>query len=218
MDGKIKVAVVDGKITDEAIGGIMRRAGEIAQRVEYGVICFDWAMDQLQRIIEGRLSVPLDFPVWKTIKLGTYKSIKDLQEASGKAGYNIVGLAIDLLKQPAFAISLIETNLDLVVVSGRELGLPKITTHQKIYERAFKQRLSLCPNEVGPQLRLQYPDQPMPECLFIAMETITCSTTGFGVFSVTHSKIGLLLDGIYGCPDSVCHADDRWIFTRPRSK
>ena len=56
----------------------------------------------------------------------------------------------------------------------------------------------LCPNEVGPQLRLQYADQPKGEWLRIAMEAITASDGYRRLFSVGHDGGDLWLYGDYG--------------------
>ena len=56
-----------------------------------------------------------------------------------------------------------------------QLGFPNGATLKEIYAKAKDLGLELCPAEVGPLLRLNYPDQPNGEYLRIAMETINDS-------------------------------------------
>ena len=83
------------------------------------------------------------------------------------------------------------------------------------YARALELGLELCPNEVGPQLRLQYTDQPNGEWLLIAMEPIIGSSGNRGLFRVKQLAYGgQYLNGSYGNPDNVWHADTRFVFRR----
>lgn len=86
-----------------------------------------------------------------------------------------------------------------------------------IYQKAKKQGLQLCPAEVGPQLRLQYADQPAGEWLVIAMEPIKDSVGGLSVFFVGHGGVDRWLDAYDGEPDYVWHADGRFVFVRRKS-
>lgn len=214
-------AVVDGKLTNEALGGIQRRTNEIVRRVEDGAITFDWVMDELQRMVEGRENTSPNLPaflLWKTLKLGTHKSAKELRKAMEQAGCNISDWAGGMLKQNAFTVAGQETDIDLVVVSVAELRFATGATRKDIYERAIQLGLALCPAEVGPQLRLQYLDQPMDEWLRIAMEPITDSDGGLSVFRVAHDGDGPWLRSDRGRPGSVWRAGNRWVFTRRKSK
>jgi len=66
-----------------------------------------------------------------------------------------------------------------------ELGIfAKVTTTKRVYTVAKKLGLSLCPEEVGPQLRIEYKDQPDGETLFIAMEPVLISSGYEKMFDV----------------------------------
>lgn len=158
------------------------------------------------------------FPTWKTIKLGTLKNVGAIRKALKEQGYSVGDLASDILGKPAFTVSPTETQLDLVVVSGRDLGFKNSVTCKEIYDRALEQGLALCPNEVGPQLRLQYAEQPQGEWLLVAMEPITDSDGGLRVFDVECHSGGRWLYGSLGEPGSVWDADRRWVFVRRKSK
>jgi hypothetical protein len=62
--------------------------------------------------------------------------------------------------------------VDLVVVSGADLGTPTEPSLADVYARAHGHGLSLAPAEVGPQLRLEYLDQPIGEFLHVGMKPI----------------------------------------------
>src|SRR6516162_10106851 len=84
---------------------------------------------------------------------------------------HLEALANEIIGRPAFALSRTRTEVDLVVLSISALGLGKQGASLKdIYARAKLLGFALCPPEVGPQLRLQYIDQPLGEVLHIAME------------------------------------------------
>lgn len=154
------------------------------------------------------------FPTWKTIKLGTLKNVDAIRQALKAQGYSIGSWADDILGMPAFTVSQEETQLDLVVVTVSELGFKNGATRKDIYDRAFEQGLLLCPSEVGPQLRLQYADQPMGEWMLVAMEPIAASDGGLDVFRVEHDGGGLWLGSDSSEPDDVWDAGDRWVFAR----
>lgn len=106
--------------------------------------------------------------------------------------------------------------MDLVMVTVAELGFKKGARRDQIYERAKELELELCPPEVGPQLRLQYRDQPNGEWVLIGMEPIADSGGDLDVFSVERDDSELWLDSDWGYPDDFWDADDRWVFRLPR--
>jgi hypothetical protein len=87
---------------------------------------------------------------------------------------HLEALANEIIGRPAFALSRTRTEVDLVVLSVSELGFGKQgASLNNIYARAESLGFALCPPEVGPQLRLQYLEQPPGEVLHIAMDPIT---------------------------------------------
>ena len=156
------------------------------------------------------------FPVWRTIKIGTgLKTADDFRRALTSAGFRIGTWANDILGQPAFTAAAAESTLGLVVASVADLGFNHGATLKEIYARAKELGLELCPAEVGPQLRLQYPDQPRGEWLFIAMEPIAGSGGYPTVFGVEHDDDGRWLNGVfYGVPDCFWYGNDRFVFVR----
>jgi hypothetical protein len=174
-------------------------------------------IEGVQRFLSGETvvkAVERVFQVWKTIKLGTgLKTAKDFRRALTDGGYRIGNWGDDILGKPAFTANETETEADLVVVSVEELGFKDGATRADIYNRAKELGLELCPSEVGPQLRLQYKDQPKGEWLLIAMEPIAVSDGRLTVFDVEHVGDGLWLD-CHGRPDRFWGADYRWVFLR----
>lgn len=152
------------------------------------------------------------FPVRKTIKLGTHKSIDSLCGAIKGNGCRISDWANDILNK--VTVSSIETKVDLVVISVAELGFKDGATRAYIYEKAKRLGLELCPAEVGPQLRLQYKDQPREEWLLIAMKPIPDFRGDLRVFGVEHGLGGLWLDASFGYSDRFWSGDYRWVFLR----
>lgn len=64
--------------------------------------------------------------------------------------------------------------------------------------------LKLCPQEVGPHLRLEYADQPSGDRLYVAMKPITASDGEPRIFVVAHDSAGLSLDA------ARARSDDKW--------
>ena len=157
------------------------------------------------------------FKVWRRITLGT--SIKDadgFRYSHKQSNMRIGDWANDILGKPAFSVATDKVDVDLVVVSVAELGFPKGATLKDIYVTAKKCGLELCPNEVGPQLRLQYRDQPKDEWFVIGMEPITCSEGGLRLFHVEHGGRGLWLSAYCGSPDTVWNGYCRFVFVLSR--
>lgn len=155
------------------------------------------------------------FQTWKTIKLGTgLKAAEDFRKALKDGGHRIGDWGNDILGKPAFKASETEIEVDLVVVSVEELGFKDGATRKDIYERALSYGLELCPNEVGPQLRLQYTNQPNGEWLLIAMEPISDSDGNLYVFYVVRDSNDSWLYANDGNLGSFWLDNYRWVFLR----
>jgi len=156
------------------------------------------------------------FNVWKTIKLGTgFKTADEFRRALRDGGFRISGWASDILGKPALKAADEETEVDLVKVTVAELGFKEGVRRDQIYERAKEFGLELCPAEVGPQLRLQYQDQPNGEWILVAMEPIFASDGNPRLFPVGRNDSGLWLSGLWSPPARFWPADRRWVFCRP---
>ena len=164
------------------------------------------------------LGVAKNFQIWKTIRLGTgLQNACEFRGALKNGGFRIGDWGNNILGKPAFKVSPKETSIELVQVTVAELGFKDGATCKDIYERAIILGLELCPNEVGPQLRLQYKDQPKDEWLRIAMEPIIDSGDDLGVFYVGHDVEGLWLYTFWFNSQNVWNPDNRWVFVRSRN-
>ncbi len=157
-------------------------------------------------------TTPKDFPTWKTVKLGTHQNVKELSQALTSRGFRIGDYAADILKRTPLAQT--ETEIELVQVTGRDLGFRKATRRDKIYARAQELGLDLVPAEVGPELRLVYSDQPMNEWVLMGMEPIAVSGGNPRVFRVGRYEDGIWLYTNYGRPGFEWDPDNRWVFAR----
>ncbi len=173
-------------------------------------------LNQVQAFLEHRKELEPQFKVWKTIKLGRsnlrraddfHKDIKDCRMRIGD-------WASDILGKPAFTVATEETEIKLVLVTVADLGFKNGATREDIYKRAQGLGLELCPSEVGPQMRLQYKDQPNDERILIGMEPISGSDGDLSVFCVEHLGDRLWLDSRSGGPGHFWYGVRRWVFAR----
>jgi len=155
-------------------------------------------------------------PVWKTIVLGVPDGIGAIRAALG-AHCRVGGLARAILDAPAFITDRVPTPVDLVVLSAAEMGLEGESVARAAIDRQAAQLgLALCPPDVGPQLRLQYPDQPAREFLQIAMHPVVTRQGEQAAFIVGNGGDGLLLIGSDARRERPVPARQRFVFIRPR--
>lgn len=170
----------------------------------------------LQDAVEGKFSFNLKI-IYKTIKLGTgLSTADDFRKALAGNGSRIDDWANEILGKPAFtsSIALQKTEVELIKVTVAELGFKNGATRLHVYNRAKQLGLYFCPAEIGPQLRLQYLDQPNGEWLLIAMEPIADSGGVPRVFIVERDESGFWLYGGNGHPDEFWNADFQCLFLR----
>jgi hypothetical protein len=172
---------------------------------------------RLKQVLSVLAEVPSDPKVWKRITLGTgIKDADGFRKVIKDGGMRLGDWANDIIGKPAFSVATDKVDVDLVVVSVAELGFPNGAKLSDIYASAKKRGLELCPNEVGPQLRLQYKDQPKDEWLVIGMEPIAVSAGDLGLFFVGLNSNVLWLRTRYGRPGGVWGGYCRFVFVLPR--
>lgn len=121
--------------------------------------------------------------IFKTITIGESK--KSLEKKL--KDFNISSYAQELIDKMEISK---KQNVDLVVLTPRDLGLTGYPTTTEVFEAAKAQGYELCPADVGPALRVAYTDQPLNEWLSIAMEPITGSDGFPFVFRVARDSDG----------------------------
>jgi hypothetical protein len=108
--------------------------------------------------------------VYRTIKLGTKRTVSDLEvamEGTGRILWRYDGTRY-VLHLPEFVLEPQEVEIDLVMVCAHELGLCGEPTLLDLYNKVKEFGLELCPLEVGPQLRLQDLDQNYGSVYYVA--------------------------------------------------
>jgi hypothetical protein len=192
----------------------------------------DWSLGEIEavlnklggeegarRFLAGELVVkpaPLELKIFKTIKLGTgLKTADDFRKAIMDKGMHFY--SEDVLSRLISAVAAEETEVDLVVVSIAELGFKNGAYPKQIYARAKELGLQPCPAEVGPQLRLQYPEQPNKELLIIGTELNISEGHNLEVMIVEQeSWSSLCLSVGFRRPDVIWESDWHFVFIKPR--
>jgi len=170
-------------------------------------------MEGVMRFLSGETMVTAPvraWNTWKTITLGTHMSVNALRNAMKAAGNKISDLANYILGKTPLAKT--ETEINLVKVTVAELGFKDGAHYRDIIVRAKELGLDYCPAEVGPQLRLQYQDQPSGEWPRIAMEPITGLCGSLGIFRVGQDDDGSWLYWDRGCPMDFWRDYDTFVF------
>ncbi|HVT75174.1 MAG TPA: hypothetical protein VHD69_02030 [Candidatus Paceibacterota bacterium] len=138
------------------------------------------------------MATKTDFPVWKTIKLGTHKDGPALLKKLIRGGYYVCEGTKSFLsgfEETTFDVQDAVEEVNLVCVSPRELGIKGRRTLKFISTKAQGFGLEKCPFEVAPQLRFQYRRQKVGEYLRIATEYIPSVVQSDNpVFVVANSK------------------------------
>jgi hypothetical protein len=122
----------------------------------------------LNRIL--RDGVPSRFQSWRTVRLRTFPSTDALLDTLRTEKYCLKSWAVDILRKSS--VTSADTEVNLVNLTVSDLGFSRAVQSERIYARARELGLDLCTPDVGPQLRLQYEDQPQQERLFIGMVPI----------------------------------------------
>jgi hypothetical protein len=180
-----------------------------------------------------------DLPVWKMITLGNHRNVNGLLEdldslhcgrgdhTRSERGPFVPGTMIplpcvlgesagEIIARPTFTLSKTKVNVDLVLLSASQLGFAgEQAAVADIHVRARQLGLELCPAEIGPQLRLQYLDQPVGDFVRIAMEPIATYGGVLVDFTVANGGASLVLLGGYAQADTIVHPNVRFVFVRP---
>jgi hypothetical protein len=159
------------------------------------------------------LNKPAHFQIWRTVKLGTYKGVDAYRDALDAAKIKVGDAADEILGRPAFSYARTKTDVELAVLSAADLGAESESSSlADVYKRASQLGLELCPAEVGPQLRLDYRNQPLGEALHIAMEPVATYSGNPTILALANWGTGLLLIGSDGRSESMVLRKSRFVF------
>jgi len=151
-----------------------------------------------------------NIPIWRTVALGTYKTIDALRDALDAERIQVGDRADEILGRPAFNLSKIRRDARLVVLAVSDLGFEEGASLADIYARARQLGFELCPAEVGPQLRLG-------EFLHIAMAPIARYGGEPTDLTVANGGAGLILIAGDAHPDFVMPSTMRFVFIGPEA-
>ena len=186
-----------------------------------GLAAFSSAALAQEQPISGGLSSGLDintqarFQIWRRTTLGSYKGVDAYRDALDAAKIKIGVAADEILGRPAFPYVSGKMDAELTVVSAAELGVESESALADVYNRARQLGLVLCPAEVGPQLRLDYRDQPLGESLIVAMEPVNTYSGEPTILSLVNWGTGLALLGGSGQSDFMVHGYLRFVVALP---
>src|SRR3989338_7539783 len=180
------------------VGSILgKKAGEAFRKLEKGRKKAvseqpqDLSAEERAALIKAQAELERNrekFPIWKTIRLGGFKTPAEIRKALEDGGFKISDWAEQILEKTPLPGSPSEINLVRMTVA--DLGFEFNATTEDIYARAKELGLDLCPAEVGPELRLQYPDQPLGEWSNVAMKPIMDADGFLYIFYFEYDKDG----------------------------
>jgi hypothetical protein len=163
----------------------------------------------------GLVNTSPRFNTWRTATLGIHKGVDAYRNALEAARIKIGDAANEILGRPAFRYVTSKTEVELALVSASELGVDTESSLSDVYRLARRFGLTLCPGEVGPQLRLDYRDQPVAEVIDVAMEPVATYYGDLTILSLINFGQGLALIGGDGRPDVIVARTKRFIFALP---
>jgi hypothetical protein len=158
-----------------------------------------------------------ELPIWKTITVGQHRGVNAVRNALDDARIAVGDSADEILGRPAFTFARERRQLDLVLLSVAALGFGQGGALADIHARALRLGFELCPEEVGPQLRLQYLNQPVGEFLHVAMQPQRTYGGELIDFTLANSGAGLSLLGGSAHPDLVVARNVVFVFVRPNA-
>jgi len=172
--------------------------------------------------METRLQRADEYPVWKTIRLGVLPSADALRTALLATGCKIVDYSrvVDRMLD-GVVVAAKPMDVELVRVTPVKLGLRDRASWDMIWRSAWELGFKRCLAEVGPQLRLQYPEQRGREWVlvgceerFVSKDRTLVIPTVFAVVSELGWGGGLYLSSSAGDPPGFWEPTSQWVFCR----
>src|SRR5258708_39595388 len=122
----------------------------------------------------------------------------------------------DIILSPDFIVNSEgqpEEEILIVGTIGSFMGSDKVVTTDDLYKKIEELGLKLCSSRIGPELRLQYQDQPYGEYLYIGMKQIADSGGDLGIFRLYHGDDRLWLDDRWVLPGHEWGPVDAFVFS-----
>ncbi len=129
----------------------------------------------------------MTLPIWKTIELGLMASPEAYLQAIRLTKTAVGGHCSDLLD--LIKCAGLRRTVNLVKLSGRDLGFDTAAPYREICEAALALGLELCPAEAALALRLQYPEQPRGEWIWVAMEPLPSRRSDSYIFMLERDTV-----------------------------
>jgi hypothetical protein len=148
------------------------------------------------------------WPVWKKITVGNFNDTKEISVALGKKEVDFESSELILNEIP---ISTEIKTLDLALVSLKDIGVTNLDKWNSVFDQAEKLGLLACPPEIGPQLRLQYEQQP-GEIDLIGMHGLVAPDGTYHIFSLWRSELGMHMDTIDPLNEVGLYEDANFVF------
>lgn len=148
---------------------------------------------------------------WKEIMIGGVPK-EELLARLERNGFVVSAWAKDMMRQAAFTTAKRPRKVQLVRIKVSDLGFTEAPTTTDLFNRAKERGLALCSAEVGPHLRLALSDQPIGDCLWVAMELITDSVGDPSVFKLGSDSDGRWLSGYWAGPGNRRHLEYDLVF------
>ncbi len=130
------------------------------------------------------------FKPWRQLKLRVGVSGDGFIQAIQDKGMQVHPYSQESMKSEDFILVDQETELALTVISVKELTGNDQASLEEIIDEAKKKGYQLCPNQVGPESRLQYEDQPKGEELIIGMKPIRNPDGIAELFAIENTNVG----------------------------
>ena len=172
---------------------------------------------QLDKFLKGQNpfgSCARNFPMFKIIELGTRSESDDLLHDVWRHGCNVNEEAQAVVADESFTMATGITKVEVVKISGADLGFDSSVSREEVCVRATSPEygLTLCPAEVGPQLRRQYMDQPDWDRLLIAMQPVVLSDAVQYIFAVEQQGPKAMLKAYRDGSNCLWPAETQWVF------
>ncbi len=151
----------------------------------------------------------------------------ELLRALRERGVQLNQAAETLFEDRRFTVLDREQVIEIAAVSVAELGFGEGATHAQIRARALESGLAECPLELGPHLRLQFPDQlegsagfpptrhrAPPGAITVASPSLDDRDETPRGFYLRRINGVLWLRGYWSSSAHICGAEDVFVFSR----